>query len=165
MEAIDVQGVLQGLVLLVLANGAPVIARNFLGQIGVFPLDAGYLFADGRPWFGPSKTWRGVIAALIVTTLAGVALGIGWGMGAAFGGLAMVGDLVASFTKRRLGIPSSSRVWGLDQIPEALLPMAVLHEPLGLAWAEIVLVVLGFILLDWLISPWLYRLHIRRRPY
>lgn len=165
MEAIDVQGVLQGLVLLVLANGAPVIARNLLGQMGAFPLDAGYLFADGRPWLGLTKTWRGVIAALIVTSLAGVALGIGWETGAAFGGLAMVGDLVASFTKRRLGIPSSSRVWGLDQIPEALLPMAVLHEPLGLAWAEIVLVVLGFILLDWLISPWLYRLHIRRRPY
>jgi len=37
--------------------------------------------------------------------------------------MAMVGDLFASFVKRRLGLISSSHAIGLDQIPESLFPL------------------------------------------
>jgi len=37
--------------------------------------------------------------------------------------MAMVGDLFASFVKRRLGLISSSQAIGLDQIPESLFPL------------------------------------------
>ena len=151
--------------LLVLANGAPVIARRLLGECCAAPIDAGLRLADGQPLLGHAKTWRGLIAAVLVCAPIGALQGMGWLDGALFGLLSMLGDLFASFTKRRLGIPPSGRARLLDQLPEALLPLAVLREPLGLGWLDVLLVAAGFTLLEWLVSPWLYRLRIRRRPY
>ena len=153
------------LLLLLAANGMPVLARRLLGERGAAPIDGGRHFSDGRPWLGESKTWRGLLAAVLATAPLGALLGLGWGLGALFGLLSMLGDLLASFTKRRLGIPPSGRARLLDQLPEALLPLAVLREPLGLDWTEVVLITAAFTLLEWLVSPWLYRLRIRRRPY
>jgi len=151
--------------LLVLANGAPVIARCLLGDRWATPVDAGLYLDDGQPLFGHAKTWRGLIAAVLVCAPVGALQGMGLFNGALFGLLAMLGDLLASFTKRRLGIPTSGRAWFLDQTPEALLPLAVLREPLGLDWLDVLIVATGFTLFEWLVSPWLYRLRIRRRPY
>jgi len=151
--------------LLVLANGAPVIASRLLGKRWAAPIDAGLRLADGQPLLGHAKTWRGLIAAVLVCAPAGALQGMGWLNGGLFGLLAMLGDLSASFTKRRLRIPPSGRARLLDQLPEALLPLAVLREPLGLDWPGVLLAAIGFTLLEWLVSPWLYRLHIRQRPY
>lgn len=151
--------------LLVLANGTPVIARHLLGKRWAAPIDAGLCLADGQPLLGHSKTWRGLIVAVLVCAPIGALQGIGWSSGALFGLLSMLGDLFASFIKRRLCIPPSGRAWLLDQLPEALLPLAVLREPLGLGWLDVLIVVIAFTLFEWLVSPWLYRLRIRRRPY
>ena len=156
---------LWSLLLLLVANGAPVLASKLLADRAAWPIDAGLVLADGRPLLGASKTWRGLLAAMLATALAGGLLGVGWGLGAWFGLLAMLGDLAASFTKRRLGIPPSGRARFLDQLPEALLPLAVLREPLGLDWADVLIAASAFTLFEWLVSPWLYRLHIRQRPY
>jgi len=51
--------ILQLLILLAAANGTPVIAKLILGDKFAAPVDGGTLFADGRPWFGPSKTSGG----------------------------------------------------------------------------------------------------------
>ncbi len=154
-----------GLSLLVLANGAPVIARRLLGERWAMPVDAGLHLAGGQPLFGSAKTWRGLIAAMLVCAPIGALQGMGVFNGALFGVLSMLGDLLASFIKRRLGIPASGRAWFLDQIPEGLLPLAVLREPLGLDWLDVLLVATSFTLFEWLVSPWLYRLRIRRKPY
>ena len=53
---------LQLLILLMLANGTPVIAKKVLGGHYSYPLDGGLAFADGRPVFGRSKTIRGSIS-------------------------------------------------------------------------------------------------------
>jgi len=151
--------------LLVVANGAPVVASLLLGERCAAPIDGGRCLADGRPLFGTSKTWRGLVAAVLVCAVGGALLGMGWGVGALFGLLSMLGDLLASFSKRRLGIPPSGRARFLDQLPEALLPLAVLREALGLDWPGVLLATAGFTLFEWLVSPWLYRLHIRQRPY
>ena len=156
---------LTALALLLAANGAPVLVRWWLGERAAWPVDAGWYFFDGRPLLGAAKTWRGIAAALFATTLLGGLLGLGWELGAAVGALAMSGDLLASFLKRRLGVVSSGRVPGLDQIPEALLPTAVLYEALGLDGWGVLLVVAAFSAVDILLSPLLYRLHLRRRPY
>ena len=42
-----------------LANGTPIVAKKVFGRRFSFPLDAGTIFFDGRPLFGPSKTIRG----------------------------------------------------------------------------------------------------------
>ena len=153
------------LLLLLVANGAPVITRWWLDRRYSWPLDGGLLFFDGRPLLGPTKSWRGVVAAFLATSLCALLLGFSGWLGVQFALLAMVGDVLGSFIKRRLSIAPQGRASGLDQIPEALLPLWLLHDALSLGLAQILLLVAIFMLLEMALSPLLYRLHIRLRPY
>ncbi len=153
------------LLLLLAANGAPVVARLLMGDRFSAPLDGGLMFLDGRPLFGPAKSWRGVLAAAVVSSLLALLLHFDWRLGAWFGLLAMAGDTLASFIKRRLGIAPHGKVIGLDQLPEALLPLWLLQAPLGLDWKQVAMTALLFMLVERLLSPLLYRLRIRLRPY
>jgi len=78
---------------------------------------------------------------------------------------AMLGDLLASFIKRRAALPVSSRATGLDQIPESLLPALVVARPFELSLAEVAGIVAAFFVLDVVFSPVLHRLGLRHRPY
>ncbi len=162
---IHVVPLLQGLLLLTLANGAPVGAKLLLGDRFATPLDGGITLADGNPLFGGSKTIRGVASAILATTLGAAILGLGWDTGALIGALAMAGDLLSSFTKRRLGRPPSSRATGIDQIPEALLPLLLCRAALGLTLADVVVGVMVFLFGEIYGSRILFRLHLRDRPY
>ena len=115
--------VLKLLVLLAVANGTPVLAKSLLGDRLARPLDGGAILGDGRPLFGPSKTILGVVLALIATPLAAALMGLSWQLGVVLAALAVAGDLLSSFVKRRMGLASSSMAIGLDQIPESLLPL------------------------------------------
>jgi hypothetical protein len=153
------------LLLLLVANGAPILARQLLGERFASPLDGGLRFIDGRPLLGPSKSWRGVLAAILLTAPCAILLGGAWWMGLLFALLSMLGDAIASFAKRRLAIAVHGRAAGLDQIPEALLPLWLLSEPLGLDGEQVFLTVALFMLLEMSLSPLLHRWHIRLRPY
>ncbi len=153
------------LALLVIANGAPIIARHLLGDCCAWPLDGGLTAPNGTPILGNSKTLRGLVAAVILTASIAPLLAIPWYWGAAIGGLAMLGDLLASFTKRRLGYPPSSQAIGLDQIPESLLPLLVIAPSFQLHAWSLFMVVLAFTLVVPLLSRVFYLLGIRRRPY
>lgn len=157
--------VLVTMVLLVSANGAPVLARKLLKQHGVYPVDCGFNCPDGHRLFGRSKTWRGLFASIVSVSLVAMLLGIEPIIGGLFAFLTMLGDLFASFCKRRLGKVESSRARGLDTIPESLLPTWILQQPLSLSSLDIALIVLLFFLLEEFISPLLYKWHIRQRPY
>ena len=157
--------ILELLILLALANGAPVIAKKLLGTRFAWPLDGGWRFSDGRPLFGPSKTIRGAIAALVITTVGAILLGLGWRIGATVAALAMAGDVISSFVKRRLGRPASSRAIGLDQIPESLLPLLACKATLALSWLDILAGVVLFLAGELLLSRLLYKAHIRDQPY
>ena len=50
--------ILELFVMLVLANGTPVVAAGLLKNRWSAPVDGGRLLSDGRPVFGESKTWR-----------------------------------------------------------------------------------------------------------
>jgi CDP-2,3-bis-(O-geranylgeranyl)-sn-glycerol synthase len=112
-----------------------------------------------------SKTWRGLLAAIICTAAVAPLLGLTALLGAKFGALSISADLLASFTKRRLGFAPSSRARLLDVFPEALLPTLVLYSELGLGKWDIVLTVLIFFVFETSVSPLLFRWHIRNRPY
>jgi hypothetical protein len=71
--------VAQLLLLLLLANGSPVIAKRIFGETYATPLDGNTRFVDGRPLFGRSKTIRGVMASLLVTTLGARVIGLEFG--------------------------------------------------------------------------------------
>ncbi len=152
-------------VLLVLANGMPVIAHRLLGTRWSAPIDGGHCWADGRPLLGSSKTWRGLVSGGLACTLGALLLGLGAGFGLVFGLLALGGDLLSSFVKRRMGLAASTQVRGLDQVPEAALPMIYAALVLPLPWFQAVVVVVVFGLANVAFSPLLYRLGIRRHPY
>lgn len=155
----------QPLLLLLVANGAPILARVLFGPRLALPLDARLHFIDGRRLLGPTKSWRGLIASLAATSLSSVLLGLGWWLGALLALLSMMGDACASFIKRRLGIPPHGRASGLDQLPESLLPLWLLHHVLALDGIQVMLVALLFMLLDMALSPLLYRWHVRQYPH
>jgi len=67
--------------------------------------------------------------------------------------------------KRRVGLKVHAQAPGLDQIPEALLPLLVLRSWLDLSGVEIASLVVAFILLEVVLSHFLFRLHIREQPY
>lgn len=153
------------LLLIVVANGAPVLAWDLFQERYARPIDGGRRFCDGRPWLGGSKTWRGLIASLVMTTAAAPLLGLSWRTGCVVSVAAMAGDLFSSFSKRRLGIKTSGKAIGLDQIPESLLPLLLVKDRYGLRWEDVGLLVAAFFALEVSISPLLYRLGIRKRPY
>lgn len=157
--------ILQGLVLVLVANGTPVLATRLLGQKLSWPLDCGLRLPDGRPLLGRSKTIRGVLLSILVTAAVAPLLGLPWWAGALAGSLAMVGDLLSSLLKRRLGLPSSSRALGLDQVPEALLPLLALQATMGLAAIDVLMATLLFWVGGLLLSRLLFALGIRDRPY
>lgn len=153
------------LVLLLLANGTPLMVRKVLGQRYSYPVDGDRRFADGRPVFGPAKTLRGLVCAILVTTTAAPVLGLDWKIGVLVGSLAMAGDLFSSFVKRRLGRSSSSPIVVVDQVPEALFPLLACIHPLSLSVTDVAAGVAIFFVGELVLSRLLYALDLRERPY
>jgi CDP-2,3-bis-(O-geranylgeranyl)-sn-glycerol synthase len=153
------------IVLLTIANGTPVLTKKLCGNRLSQPIDGGVIFFDRRPLFGPAKTIRGVLVSVALTTVAAPVLGLEATTGALVGSMAMVGDLFSSFVKRRLNVTPSSRITGLDQIPEALFPLLSCQVSLSLTALEILICVTVFSFGQIIFSPLLYRAGIRDRPF
>jgi CDP-diglyceride synthetase len=138
--------------LLITANGTPVITSVLLGDRWAWPLDGNTRFIDQRPLLGASKTLRGLVMAIVATAVVAVLLGMTWIEGAGFGLLAMLGDICSSFIKRRLGFRSSQSAPVLDQLPETLLPAWVMQPALGTSTTGMLAAVAVFFVIDLLFS-------------
>lgn len=157
--------VIQFIGLLTLANGAPVIAKKLFGTRLNRPLDGGVLFIDGQPLFGPSKTFRGIVASVVTTTVLAPLLALDWQVGLVVAIMAMAGDLLSSFLKRRARLKPSSRATGLDQIPESLLPALACRPMIGFTEIDIAAVVMIFMVGEMLLSRLLFKWHVRDQPF
>lgn len=157
--------IFHALVLLTLANGAPVIAKRLLGNHFTHPLDCGLNWFDGRRLFGHAKTVRGILASVFACGVGGLLLGIHVHIAVAVAVAAMLGDLLSSFIKRRLAIEPSGQAFGLDYIPEALVPALVLTHMVGLSLADVTIIVIVFWLGAAALSPLLHHIGLRDRPY
>ena len=153
------------LLLLGVANSTPIVVKRLHGTRWSVPLDAGWHFIDGQPLLGSSKTVRGVMSAIICTTGAALLLGFSLGLGAKVGVFAMLGDILASFVKRRLSIAPSARAFGLDQIPEALLPLIMVRSMFNYPLLHIAAITATFFILEALLSRLMFRFGLRDRPY
>ncbi len=153
------------LVLLSIANGAPAITTQILGDRFSQPIDGGLVFFDRRRLFGPSKTIRGALISIALTAAAAPLLGLDAIIGAVVGGGAIAGDLFSSFLKRRLDFAPSSQAIGLDQIPEALFPLLACYRLLSLSAVDILVTVTAFSLGAILLSPIFHRIGLRDRPF
>jgi len=162
---LDPWPILRVLVLLGVANATPIFTKKLLKDKVAAPLDGGVILPDGQPLFGESKTVRGLLLSVIATALAAVLLGLHWDTGAVFAAASLGGDVISSFVKRRLKLRPHAQALGLDQIPEALLPMLLLRHTLNLSAADIAAAVCAFIVLALLLSRLLFKLNIRDRPY
>ncbi len=151
--------------LLLVANGAPILADCLLRKKLSIALDAGLLFVDGQPIFGASKSVRGIVASIVATTGAALVIGQSPAIGLLVGAVAMIGDLASSFLKRRLRQAATSRLSGFDHIPEALLPALVLAAISDLAPTDAIVIAAIFVLLATIISPLLHTFGIRKQPY
>ena len=156
---------LQLLMVLIAANGAPILGRLLMKDYWNTPIDLGNRFMDGRPWLGPSKTYRGVVFGMVIAGLMAQVVALPFEIGILVGALAMSGDCLSSFVKRRFGLPSGAMALGLDQIPETLIPLAGMKSVYGLSWAGIGLTVLAFLVLELLFSLLLFKFDIRKHPY
>ncbi|RLI96456.1 MAG: CDP-2,3-bis-(O-geranylgeranyl)-sn-glycerol synthase [Candidatus Aenigmatarchaeota archaeon] len=107
------------------ANAAPVFVRCFKNSR---PIDGNRLFFDKRLIFGKGKTRTGFVLGVLAGTLTG-ALQIGFNstipvveipmtleLAILLSVGAMLGDLVASFIKRRMGIKRGDPIFLLDQL-------------------------------------------------
>ena len=107
-----------------IANSVPVVFGG--GQ----SIDFGKKFVDGKPVFGKSKTIRGLASGIVLGSVAGIAIATFAGsfylaslavnqkilLGVMLPLGAMAGDLIGSFVKRRLSIPSGKPSLVLDQL-------------------------------------------------
>ena len=157
--------IVQVLVLLLAANGMPILINKLLAHRLAYPVDNGIKLSDSYRLFGNTKTWRGLFSAICVTMVLAMLYKMPFFTGVVFGILTMLGDLLASFSKRRLGHTESSHARGLDTVPESLLPIVILKESLALSVIDIILIVGIFFLIEEFVSPILYRWHIRNQPY
>lgn len=153
------------LLLIIIANGAPIVTRKlFDGAFGQ-AIDLGYMLPDNRRLFGSSKTWRGVFSALFFTAVASWLLESTIETGLLIAVYAVCGDLCSSFIKRRLSMRPSSMAPLLDQVPESLLPAMMLRHDFDLDMASVFWLVLIFIIIELPLSHILYRWGVRNRPF
>ncbi|MGH8646181.1 MAG: CDP-archaeol synthase [Gammaproteobacteria bacterium] len=100
--------VTHALLLIVAANAAPILVQRIFGDRWVTPVDLGACLPDGKPVFGPAKSWRGLLAAVLATAAIASLLGISPTTGALGGVVAMLGDLASSvvFLARVHAVPT-----------------------------------------------------------
>ena len=157
--------ILQSLILISAANGAPVLVARLLGARFADPIDGGIVLRDGHPLLGRSKTWRGLASAIVLPACAAVLISLPWQAGALTGASAMVGDCLSSFVKRQFGLEPSSMTLGLDQVPESLFPAVASSVYLPLGTGDVVAIVLVFFVGELAMSRLFFAVGLRDRPY
>lgn len=153
------------LLILIVANGIPVILHRCFGALFSKPVDAGLLLADGHPLLGYSKTWRGLLGGIIGATVVAILFAFPVVFAVTFALFSLLGDLLSSFIKRRMKRAPSSKFIGVDQIPEAIFPLVAGTYWLDYGLNSIVIVTLSFFLIHILTSPVLALLGLRKHPH
>lgn len=153
------------LLLIIIANGAPILIQVLLKDFFNTAVDFGVTLPDSQPIFGPSKTWRGVLAAIATTPVVAWLLGYSPETGLLVALYAILGDLSSSFIKRRLGMAPSSMALLLDQIPECLFPALMVMETFHLDIPSVMLLTLIFVITELALSHVLFNWGLRKRPY
>lgn len=128
-------------------NALPPLVSLLCGDRWSRPLDGGKLWLDQQPIFGPHKTIRGILASLIGGIMVAPLINIDWWVAAITALLAMSGDLLSSFIKRRRTLKSGTEIIILDQLFESLFPTLFLGQILTLTWGQIVTSLASFIII------------------
>lgn len=136
------------LLLVVVTNTAAWAAGRLIPTSWRIPVDGGVVLADHERVLGDHKTWGGLIAGVLACGAVALLLHRTFLLGLVFGALSIAGDCGSSFIKRRLRLPPGIEAPGLDQLPEALVPLVALARPLALHPVQCFIVAVAFALLD-----------------
>lgn len=150
---IDAAAAGRALLMIAAASSVPWAVGRACGDRWAWPLDFDLTLWDGQRLFGAHKTWRGLVAGVVASGLVGWAFGPDWLVGCGVGALALAGDVMSSAIKRRLNRPPGAEIPGLDQVPEALLPLLLFREPLGISVATALVLTFVFTILDLFFLP------------
>jgi hypothetical protein len=164
MEGV-MSGAVSSFLLVGAANAIPLLTYDLCKARWAWPVDGGRKLKDGHRLFGPAKTIRGVVLSLLFTPALGLLIGFPAGAGLLVAAGAMAGDLLSSFIKRRMGMKAGSMAFGLDQVPEILIPLLLVRRSIGLSGTEIAVSVAAFIVFELIASRLLFKVHLREHPY
>ena len=156
--------VLQSLILISAANGAPVVSARMLGRRFADPIDGGVVLRDGYPLLGRSKTWRGS-PQLSFSQPALQSSSVSHGRQVRSSGLPPWRAIASR--------PSSNGDWARTEQhgtwsrsgSRIALPAVASGVFLPLALGDIVAIVLVFSLGELAVSRLLYAVGLRDRPY
>jgi len=165
MDKIDFLTDFKLLSLLAIANMMPIVARHLFKERLSTPIDFNKKFIDEKPILGSHKTWRGLIASIIGTWIASFFIEIDQLLAIQIAFWSMIGDMTASFIKRRRGLESGAKFTGVDQAIESLLPLVILKRELEITWFDVALVTSLFMFFEIVLSPFFYKIGFRRNPY
>lgn len=155
---------LQLLLLIIIANGAPILARILLNDQWNVAVDFDAKMADGNPVLGASKTWRGILATLLILPIVALIFGYTAEVGILIAMGTVSGDLLSSFVKRRLGMEPSSKAPLLDQIPESLIPALMMMQIFDLSLLGILFLVFAFTVIDMIMTYFLNHWRVVKSP-
>ncbi|MBI5635377.1 CDP-2,3-bis-(O-geranylgeranyl)-sn-glycerol synthase [Candidatus Micrarchaeota archaeon] len=153
------------------SNSTPVV----LG--GGKPLDLGKTLWDGRRVFGASKTIRGLLSALVVGTFVSIPLSLfpqflpGFSLEqkitvaflVSLG--AMIGDLIGSFSKRRLGFGEGESFIVTDQLLFLAVALLLSSTYVKIGLYDIVALVVVTFVLHVLFNQIAHRLGLKKVPW
>lgn len=151
--------IVDALVLLIAANATPVVVAKLVKDRWAWPLDFGYVLADGGRLFGSHKTWRGFVAGVLASAAAAWLLREPLWVGAGVAAVSLIADALSSAVKRRMHVRPGTEVLGLDQFGEAVAPLVLFSRPLSLDVMAVVVAAIVFTVLD-VAAAWL-----RHRPW
>ncbi len=137
------------LLLLLVINGTPPVIAHLLPKMARWRLDGKITFMDKHPLLGSHKTLGGFISGIAAGGICAFFSGFPAGIGIGAGTLAMLGDSISSFIKRRLNLPEGKDIFPLDQIFEGLLPILLMHKVHYLSWNSALFVLLLFTVTAW----------------
>jgi CDP-2,3-bis-(O-geranylgeranyl)-sn-glycerol synthase len=144
---------LAAFLLVLAANMAPWASGRLLRDRWSQPLDLAVTLPDGKRLLGDHKTWRGLVAGELACALTARLCGYSLALGLEFATLSLAADAASSCVKRRLDLSPGVEVPGLDQIPEALVPLCLLAGPLGISLYGSVALAALFLCLDMAARP------------
>jgi CDP-2,3-bis-(O-geranylgeranyl)-sn-glycerol synthase len=145
------------------ANAVPVLAGG--GQ----PMDFGKNFFDGKRILGSNKTFRGFFFGLAVGVAVGLVEVMFFDYPFLFAVLsplgALLGDLVAAFLKRRLGIAPGGLLPVVDQV-DFVVGALVFSWPLDMVYWELAVAVLVITVPIHLFTNFVaYKLGLKKNPW
>jgi uncharacterized protein len=150
--------------LLWLVNFTPPLLSFFFDKKFNLPVDLNKTCIDQKPFLGPHKTWRGLFGALFCGSLLAFLWDFTLWVGFFTALLSMLGDLLSSFTKRRLDKPSGRNFPVLDQFFEGALPFLLLSPYFNIGFFRTALLIIIFCIGSYIGSVF-YKDILLRKPF